>query len=510
LAHDRGRLYTGRLSLDTHPWLADHAVAETALLPGTGLLDLVLAAGRETGGWAAVHELVLEAPLVIPQEGAVRVQVIVAEPDAESARAVEVYSQIEYVGRPDREERIEAPWVRNATGRLLREEDSIDSDGAFSGAGSLDAGSWPPVDAEEIRLGDLYGRLSDVGLEYGRAFQGLRRLWRHGGDLYCEVSLEDSELVDAASYEIHPALLDSALHGALVVALEDGSLGTGEVRLPFCWERVGLLAAGASSLLVRVASAEEGAQAGEGRERRVSLLAVDRQGRPVASVGALSSRPIAADSLRAAGARPSAPLLGVLWSGADVDADQRAPAEWALIGCREQTSGRSIADAVEPVAVFDDLDELSEGIAAGALARVPDVVLLDARSAPEQETSVAAQSSAAAVAAVLREWAAREEFAPARLLVLTESALHARGAACAAWCARPRPSSPGGLRSSTSTSSPRPWTRCLPSRPPPSRSLRSAKARCWRLASCSSTAPALHRAAARIARKARSVPTARS
>ena len=40
-----GLVYTGRLALRTHPWLADHAVGDTVLLPGTALLDLVLHAG---------------------------------------------------------------------------------------------------------------------------------------------------------------------------------------------------------------------------------------------------------------------------------------------------------------------------------------------------------------------------------------------------------------------------------------------------------------------------------
>ena len=50
----RGWLLTGRLSLRTHPWLADHAVMGTVLLAGTALLDLALYAGgrgRLRGSW---------------------------------------------------------------------------------------------------------------------------------------------------------------------------------------------------------------------------------------------------------------------------------------------------------------------------------------------------------------------------------------------------------------------------------------------------------------------------
>ena len=42
-------LLTGRLSPQTHPWLADHAVLGTVLLPGTAFVELALRAGARTG-----------------------------------------------------------------------------------------------------------------------------------------------------------------------------------------------------------------------------------------------------------------------------------------------------------------------------------------------------------------------------------------------------------------------------------------------------------------------------
>ena len=49
VAGGEGWLFTSRLSLDTHAWLADHVVFETVVVPGTALLELVLAAGRMRG-----------------------------------------------------------------------------------------------------------------------------------------------------------------------------------------------------------------------------------------------------------------------------------------------------------------------------------------------------------------------------------------------------------------------------------------------------------------------------
>ncbi|WP_248782318.1 acyltransferase domain-containing protein [Streptomyces lydicus] len=42
-------LFTGRLSLESHPWLADHAVAGTVLLPGTAFVELAVRAGQWRG-----------------------------------------------------------------------------------------------------------------------------------------------------------------------------------------------------------------------------------------------------------------------------------------------------------------------------------------------------------------------------------------------------------------------------------------------------------------------------
>src|SRR5262249_38091797 len=49
LAESDGELFTGRLSLSAHPWLADHKVFDTVVMPGTGIVELALAAGLAVG-----------------------------------------------------------------------------------------------------------------------------------------------------------------------------------------------------------------------------------------------------------------------------------------------------------------------------------------------------------------------------------------------------------------------------------------------------------------------------
>ncbi|KOG89249.1 hypothetical protein ADK38_15335, partial [Streptomyces varsoviensis] len=49
LAGDAGYLFTSRLSLHAHPWLADHALFDRPLLPGTAFLELAVRAADEAG-----------------------------------------------------------------------------------------------------------------------------------------------------------------------------------------------------------------------------------------------------------------------------------------------------------------------------------------------------------------------------------------------------------------------------------------------------------------------------
>nr|WP_242659687.1 acyltransferase domain-containing protein [Thermostaphylospora chromogena] len=107
LPGDGGLVLTGRLSLTEQPWLADHAVEGTALLPGAALVELALRAGAEVG-CDVLDELVVEAPLPLPEHGGVRVRVHVEQAAADGRRPVSLHAAREDAG-PD-------AWTRHARG----------------------------------------------------------------------------------------------------------------------------------------------------------------------------------------------------------------------------------------------------------------------------------------------------------------------------------------------------------------------------------------------------------
>ncbi|TDD59525.1 acyltransferase domain-containing protein, partial [Actinomadura rubrisoli] len=91
LAEGDGLVLTGRLSAATTPWLADHRVGGAVLLPGTAFVDLALHAGDHVG-CDRLDDLVLEAPLVLPDAGAVELQVSVGAPGDGGSRPLAFFS----------------------------------------------------------------------------------------------------------------------------------------------------------------------------------------------------------------------------------------------------------------------------------------------------------------------------------------------------------------------------------------------------------------------------------
>jgi acyl transferase domain-containing protein/NADPH:quinone reductase-like Zn-dependent oxidoreductase/acyl carrier protein len=364
LAGGEGWVFTGRLSLDSHSWLSDHAVLGTVLLPGTAFVELALRAGREVG-CGSLAELTLEAPLVLGEGGGVQLQVSIGEPGDSGSRAVSVYSRAQGA-REDGLLTREGAWTRHAAG-VLASGRGIAGGQALNG---LVGGVWPPAGAEVAPVGDLYDHLAAQGYEYGPVFQGLTAAWRLGEEVFAEVSLPESHASQAPQYGIHPALLDAALHAAGLGLLGEPT-EQGGARIPFSWSGVELYATGASRLRVRLSPA--GADA-------VSLVAVDEGGAPVASVDSLVVREVSAEQLEAARGGRDEALFSLRWdSPAGATAPPPAAGEWAVLGARESRLAGEIQDVGVELGVYADLRSLGEAVDSGA--PVPAVVLVDC--APE-------------------------------------------------------------------------------------------------------------------------------
>ncbi|MGO4463096.1 type I polyketide synthase, partial [Streptomyces sp. M-16] len=318
-------LFTGRLSLSAQPWLADHAVAGTVLLPGTAFVELAVRAGDQVG-CGLLEELTLHAPLALPERGGVQVQLAVGPADPDGRRTLTAYARHE-----------DGAWTRHAEGVLAPAATAT----ADTGLGD----TWPPAGAEAVDLDPFYPRLADAGFAYGPAFQGLRAAWRLGDEVYAEVALDPERQEAAGRFGLHPALLDAALQAAGTGSLLPAG---GGARLPFAWREVALHATGARSLRVRLSPAGEDA---------VALTATDESGLPVATVASLTLRPMTpggttrtADTLFALD-WAAAPAGEPLPAGRAYEVDTSDGVRPALGRALEALQG-SLADAGEDRLVF--------------------------------------------------------------------------------------------------------------------------------------------------------------
>ncbi|MFI7367820.1 SDR family NAD(P)-dependent oxidoreductase [Streptomyces sp. NPDC050149] len=381
---DGGVVFTGRLSLASHSWLADHSILGSVLLPGTGLVELALRAGEEVG-CGLLDELTLQSPLVLPDSAGLQVQVAVGAAGDDDARVVRVHSREE----DDRD----APWTQHAEGVLLPQ----------APAPEFDLVAWPPEGAEPVSVEGAYERLADQGYGYGPVFQGLKAAWRRGEEIFAEVALPEEARADAGRFGFHPALLDAALHAVLLAGSsgsndEEGTEEDGKTMLPFSWSGVALHAVGAADLRVRLV-----------QQGSVSLIEVaDGEGGPVLSVQSLAARAVDPDQLRGTDRGGADPLHCLDWT---------AEFAWPA-GAPALTPWADVVDRAVPT----DGD-------------IPETLLFTCPATPTGEGAgdgtravpAAAHEVTGTVLEVLQRWLTDEKLTDARLVIATRGAVSVEG-----------------------------------------------------------------------------------
>nr|WP_245786689.1 type I polyketide synthase [Lentzea albida] len=353
---------TGRLSLSTHPWLADHRIFGQVLVPGAAIAELAVRAGDEVG-CDRVGELTIAVPLTLPEHGAVQIQVWVGAPGDDGNRELRLYS---------RPAGTDGHWVQHGTGVLTN--GGIAADAALV--------SWPPAGAEPLDVTGCYDAFADGGFDYGPAFQGLRAAWRgDDGDVYAEVTLPDALHDGAVAFGVHPVLLDAALHALML-----GGGGQGSGGLPFSWEGVSVHAPGSAALRARLS--RTGADS-------VSLAVANEVGAPVLTVDSLVLR--------------------------TVDARQLGPTGDALF--RTELVAVSPRQKAEPVAVVGPVTLGLDVALHDSVESAPDGLVLFAVQGDPDDVVGGAHSSAAEVLAAVQRWTLRERAAGSRLVFVTSGGL---------------------------------------------------------------------------------------
>ncbi|UOZ02752.1 type I polyketide synthase [Amycolatopsis sp. WQ 127309] len=378
MAEGGGVVLTGRLSVRTHPWLADHVVAGVVLVPETLFVELAVRAGDEVG-CPVVEELVLTHPLTLTGQDAVQVQVSIAEPGPTGSRALTIHARPEPADDEDG-----GGWTRHASGVL-------DPTAARPEAG--DRPTWPPAGARPVEVEGCYDTLAESGHHYGPAFRGLTAAWTDDDRVYAEVSLPIAG--GDGGFGLHPALLDAALHAHVVT-----SAAPDTPQSAVAWHGVTLHATGATTLRVHLVPTGPGT---------FSLHATDTEGTPVFGVGTITHQPL--DPAELGASRVTESLYRVDWVPADAGAESDASPS---VVSSPRLAARLAAAGVDAVA-HADLRSLAE-----SAGPVPDLVVAEIEAT---EVHAAAREALR----LYQAWLAEPRWSTARLAVLTTGAVAAGG-----------------------------------------------------------------------------------
>ena len=225
-SNEEAREWTSDLSAARLPWLEDHTVSRTPVLPAAAFIEIALAVARTTaapGATLELRDLDIGSPLVLPP-GATQTLRSTLGPDGKLTLA-------------SRQRLADSSWATHARCRVS----VAGSDKPLPWSGSKDTAIHRTIDAV-----DLYALTDRLGLHYGPAFQTVTSVDLLGArdatvHLRQTVAAEPNQIV-------HPSLLDGAFQGlvglaASLLRLDEEAGGV----LPWRFERVRSFRPGAAT-----------------------------------------------------------------------------------------------------------------------------------------------------------------------------------------------------------------------------------------------------------------------
>jgi phthiocerol/phenolphthiocerol synthesis type-I polyketide synthase C len=228
---DQAVAWENDIDPDRLPMLADHVVDGNIAFPGSGYVEMALAAARAHFGTetCAIENVEIRVPVVFRAQHA-KVFRLSVDPRT-AAFSIET-----------RDRMSEAAWTLNVTGRLL------------SGGPDMSApAALPRAELERLMtLPALYGTLlyeqaANIGLAYGPAFQCVRTVRIADDNLaLAEVAMPSVCNIPGCKpnlYTFHPALMDSGFHPlfALLAAGEGEGVADHAAYVPVQLGRVDFL-----------------------------------------------------------------------------------------------------------------------------------------------------------------------------------------------------------------------------------------------------------------------------
>ncbi len=219
-------VYTSRLSVKSQPWLSDHVIYGTVVVPGATYAAMALAA---VGAPGRAKDVFFYEPIILPEKSSREVQLALYPLEDGGGWTFRVHSR-PYGVR-------DAEWSLNADGTVVS---GIDDEPASDPADPIDAAIER---MDRMRPQELFETFADMELAWGPAWSNsLKSLWGGEGEAIGDVTVGEELAEQLGTEPMHPVLLDLCTGVAFPAfpALLAAEQGVNDLFLPLRYGQVWL------------------------------------------------------------------------------------------------------------------------------------------------------------------------------------------------------------------------------------------------------------------------------
>ncbi len=284
------------IETDSPPWLPDHEVMGSIVMPGAAFVEMAIAAA----GSDQITDVVFEQPLRPTSRTALQTVVRKTE---EHEKTIETFSSP--AGS--------TTWTRNFSARIVPAEssrpDPIDRTGLLAAC------------TESVEPAVFYTKMLELGLNYGPQFQTIESLNYSQTEVLTRLRTNG----DIRGFHIPPTLLDGALHSLAVGLLHEND---GNLFLPVGISSVRFFQPIENEVYCHATWKEN-----EGKIRTADLTLFTESGQVVAEIKNLQVQQVSIAALRQMSGGGSERLVYELaWENFRLPASETSGKSWLVIG----------------------------------------------------------------------------------------------------------------------------------------------------------------------------------